>query len=136
MPEGIRSEETVVLDTMAGKLPFEVFTSNTSSWRFVAAYSEKIPSSQLQDSQKLLTSVRDGIVQETEFKLTSDRALSWNDYPGRELSMENGAETIAFRVYLIGETVYVLAAGHKGTQGFSEDAVSFFDSFRLVQSPR
>jgi hypothetical protein len=49
--------------------------------------------------------------------------------------MENGAETIAFRVYLIGEKVYVLAAGQKESQGISQEAVSFFDSFRLLNPP-
>ena len=133
MPEGVRSEETVVLDTIAGKLPFEVFTSNLPSWRFVAAYSEDLKLSKLADSQAILVSVRDGIVQETKFKLTGDRDISWNNYSGKELTMQDGTETIAFRVYLIGKKVYVLAAGQKNAAGLSEDAVSFFDSLRMLK---
>ena len=133
MPEGVRSEETVVLDTIAGKLSFEVLTSNLPSWRFVAAYSGDLASPSLPASQTLLASIRDGIVQETKFKLTEDQDISWNNYSGKKLSMQDGDETIAFRVYLIGTKVYVLAAAQKNTTVVSEDAVNFFDSFRILK---
>ena len=133
MPEGIRSEETVILDTIAGKLPFEVFTSHPPSWRFVAAYSENLDPAQLKDSQAILASVRDGIVAETKFDLMSDRSISLGQYPGKQLSMQDTDEIITFRVYLIGQRVYVLAAGQKDAKEVSEDVVNFFDSFRLLQ---
>lgn len=133
MPEGVRSQETVVLDTIVGQLSFEVLTSNLPSWRFVAAYSGDLASSSLPASQALLASIRDGIVQETKFKLISERDISENNYSGKELTMQDGNETIAFRVYLIGTRVYVLAAGQKNANGVSEDAVSFFDSFRMLK---
>lgn len=133
MPEGISSKETVILETVIGQLNFEVFTSNPPSWRFVAAYAQELTQEQLQDPQALLTAVRDGIIQKTAFKLTGDRNIPDNQYPGKELSMQDGDESITFRVYLIGGRVYVLAAGQKNAQGISSEVVSFFDSFRLLK---
>lgn len=133
MPQGIQSEETVVLDTVAGKLSFEVFATHPSSWRFVAAYSEDLDPAKLGNPQAFLASVRDGIVTETEFELKGDRSISLGKYPGKQLRMQDAGETITFRVYLIEQRVYVLAASQKNAEDLSEEVVSFFDSFRLLQ---
>lgn len=133
MPQAIvQSQENVTLDLPTGKLAFEVFSTQPKSYRFVAAYSDPLTPEQLANPSTLLASVREGIIAKTNFTPQSDRSLTGEQYPGLELTMKNNAEIIGFRVYLIGQRVYVLAAGQKNTDTLSADATSFFDSFRLL----
>ncbi|MGH8000812.1 MAG: hypothetical protein ACREPR_15630 [Brasilonema sp.] len=134
MPEGTQSQESVALETIAGELNFEVFATHPQSSRFIAAYSNPIDASQLSKPDAILDSVRDGIIAAKNFKLINDRSITLEQYPGRQLSMENSSgEAINFRVYLINQRVYVLAASQKNMEGPSQDVVNFFDSFRLLQ---
>jgi hypothetical protein len=133
MPEGMQSEETVVLDTTAGEMAFKAFATHPKTYRFLAAYSDKINASAIQNPETFLASVRDSIVAKTNFQLTSDRAISWKQYSGKQLSLQGEEETITYRVYLIGQRVYLLAVGQKNTEKVSQEAINFFDSFRLLE---
>lgn len=134
MPQGIvQSQESVTLDLPEGKLAFEVFSTQPKSYRFVAAYSDPLTPDQLVNPSTLLASVREGIITRTNFTPISDRSLTGEQYPGLELIMKDGSEIIGFRLYLIEQRVYVLAAGQKNTDTLSTDANSFFESFRLLK---
>lgn len=132
MPEGIQSQEKVVLDTPEGPISFAVFATHPQTLRFIAAYSEPLAPAQLEASQTLLSAVRDGIIARTNFKPAGEREISFQQHPGRALSLEGGQETIAFRIYAIDRRVYVLAASERATGGPAPDVASFFDSFRLL----
>jgi hypothetical protein len=80
-----------------------------------------------------VTAVRDGIFARTKFELIGDRTVSQQGYTGRELTVCDGSEILAFQIYAIGQRVYVLAAGQKQVQTLSEAAINFFNSFRLLQ---
>ncbi|HAC65941.1 MAG TPA: hypothetical protein DCF68_21015 [Cyanothece sp. UBA12306] len=133
MPEGIKSQETIVLNLAGNKLPFEVFATQPQNYRFVSAYSVTLKPDQLANSTQLLSLVRDGIVTETNFTLVSDKPTTWQGYSGLELTMTDQDELIGFRVYVINDRVYVLAAGQKNISSLSEEIASFFDSFRLLE---
>jgi hypothetical protein len=75
----------------------------------------------------------DGIIAQTNFKLNSDRAITWQQYSGKQLSLQGEDETITYRVYLIGQRIYLLAVGQKNTAEVSSEAVNFFDSFQLLE---
>lgn len=133
IPEGTQSQEMVSIDTVAGNLSFEVFASHPPKSRFVAAYSDKIDESNLTNPQGLLDSVQQGIIAHTQFTLVSEQATSFDQYLGKELLMRDDDEIIAFRLALINQRVYVLAANQKETDTLSEDVTNFFDSFRLLK---
>jgi hypothetical protein len=133
MPEAIQSQESLALDTRVGTLNFEVFATHPQKFRFVAAYSDNLNPTQLSDPDALLGAVRDGIVAKTQFQLTGDRSISFAQYPGKQLSMQNGDEAITFQVFLVNQRVYVLAADQKEIEGLSTDVANFFNSFRLLQ---
>ncbi len=133
MPEGTRSEETVTIKTDAGNIDFEVVGAHPKSLRFIAAYSEENQDlSKLGNSEAILSSIRDGIIAETNFKLLQESPLNFESYNGTALKMKNEQEIINFRIYLINQKVYVLAAGSKNGD-YEKDITSFFDSFRLLQ---
>ncbi len=133
MPEGIKSQETIVLNLGRNQLSFEVFATQPQTYRFVAAYSDSLNPSQLDNPTQLLSLVRDGLVAETNFTLVSDRPTTWEQYSGLELTMTDKDELIGFRVYLIDNRVYILAAGQKNIDTLSQEIMSFFDSFRLLE---
>ena len=131
MPQGLQSFETIILDLVTSHLSFEVFATQPQNYRFVVAYSEVLKASQISNQNQLLLEVRDGIIKETNFVLLTDKEITWEKYLGKELNMKNEDEFISFRVYLINERVYILAAGQKNVKEDSENTISFFDSFRF-----
>ncbi|MCU0536748.1 MAG: hypothetical protein MUD14_22905 [Hydrococcus sp. Prado102] len=131
MPQGMQSEETVMLDTTVGEVEFKVFATHPKPYRFLAAYSNQLDRAQNQET--LLDSIRDGIIAKTNFKLNSDRAITWGQYSGKQLNLQGEDETITYRVYLIGQRIYLLAVGQKNTEEVSSEAVNFFDSFQLLE---
>jgi hypothetical protein len=133
MPEGMQSEETVMLDTNAGEIAFKVFATHPKPYRFLAAYSNSLDPDRVQNPETLLNSIRDGIIAETNFKLKSDRAITWQQYSGKQLNLQGEDETITYKVYLIEQRIYLLAVGQKNTEEISSEAVNFFDSFRLLE---
>ena len=133
MPQGAHSEETVTIKTDAGNIDFEVFGTHPKSLRFIAAYSQDNQElSKLGNSEEILSSIRDGIITETNFQLVRQRPQNFESYKGTALKMKNDREIINFRIYLINKKVYVLAAGSKNGN-YEGDMTSFFESFRLLQ---
>jgi hypothetical protein len=131
MPQGIQSNETVSLETKAGDLDFEVFTTNPKSMRFIVAFSKDQNLSQLGNDQEILQAIKNGIIQKTNFQLKQEKSNTFDSIPGLLLEMQNDQETISFQIYLVNQKVYVLAVGNKAG-GYEEEIASFFDSFRLL----
>jgi hypothetical protein len=132
MPQGIQSQETVKLNLGTSELSFEVFATQPQIYRFVAAYSEPLHPTQLADTNQLLLSIKNGIIQHTKFTLLTENNITWQQYSGKELTMKQNNELISFHLYLINQRIYILAAGQKNTETISTNILSFFDSFRLL----
>ncbi|MDJ0843491.1 hypothetical protein [Crocosphaera sp.] len=133
MPQGIQSSETVIISLGENNLSFEVVATHPQNYRFVAAYSDNLNPEQLYDSEQLLNQVKEGIIKETNFTLLKDESLTWQQYRGKKLTMQDEDELISFRVYLISSKVYVLAARQNhNNQNTSKNIVSFFESFRVL----
>ncbi len=133
IPQGLQSSETVIIGLGDSNLSFEVLASHPQNYRFVAAYSDSLNPSQNANPEQLLEQVKEGIIKETNFTLLTDENITWQNYQGKKLTMKDEDELISFRVYLINNKVYVLAAGQNyNNQNTSENIISFFDSFRLL----
>lgn len=132
MPQGALTEETKVLETDAGEIAFQVLATNSQSSRFIVAYSDELTPERTENPEAILARVRDGIIEKTAFELIDDRAISLDEHPGKELRMRNSGETIAFRIYAIGQRLYVLGASQQNQGELSQTAIAFFNSFRLL----
>lgn len=131
IPCGVMTDETKVLETDAGDLKFEVLATNPQSSRFVIAYSQELTSAQLDNREEILVRLRDRIVENTNFKLINESSIFFDDYPGKQLHLQNSGETIIFKVYLIDRRIYLLGASQsEGDE--SKQAIAFFDSFKLL----
>lgn len=132
MPQGIQSLETIILELNSDNLAFEVFATQPKTYRFVAAYSEELKASQLAKPAQLLQEIKEGIIRKTSFTLLTDKEITWQQYPGKALIMKDQDELISFRLYLINQRIYILAAGqNQNHENVSKNILSFFDSFRL-----
>lgn len=133
IPQGIQSSEEVSINLENTNLSFEVLASHPQNHRFVAAYSNGLNPSQTTNKEQLLAQVQQGIINKTNFTLITDKNITFKTYMGKELIMRNEDELISFRVYLINNRIYVLAAASLNqTEVNSEIIDVFFDSFRLL----
>ena len=131
MPAGTMTEETEIIETEKGKIKFKVFATHPASARFVVAYSDILNSQQLANKQNILPNFQRRIVDVTGFELSSDRSYNLGDIPGREFILKNDAETITFRIYLVGQRLHLIGASEtvKNNQ-IAGAVVTFLDSFK------
>lgn len=132
IPQGTISEESKIIETDQEKIEFNIVASHPSSSRFVAAYSEELDTQNL-DSASLLEKTRDRIIENNAgFTTNTDVDLTFDDYSGKEFTLESKEEIITFRLLLIEQRLYVLAVNqNKGTVS-AESVAIFFDSFELI----
>ena len=134
MPQGAMTEETEAIDTADGELTFDVLASHVASTRFLAAYSPLSAAQKRSAPEMLLEQVRDGIVNRTNFQLVGDRPIDLEGrYPGREFLLQGDSEQLAFRVYVVGSQMIVLAGGQPTIQEGSEAVETFLNSLQLLQ---
>ena len=130
MPEGIQSQEIVTLTTPLGAIMFDVFATHPANSRFIAAYSEQ--SFPTTDNQSLLKTIRDGIINKTQFQVIQENAIAVQGNQGIQFTLNGNNELITFQVMVINQKVYVLAAGQNNVESVSQDVTNFFNSFRLL----
>ncbi len=132
MPAGTMTEETEIIETEKGKIQFKVFATHPASARFVVAYSDILNSQQLANKQNILPNFQKKIVDVTGFELSSDRSYNLGDIPGREFVLKNDAETITFRIYLVGQRLHLIGASETAKNNQIAGAVvTFLESFKL-----
>lgn len=134
MPLGNVTESTEILETTAGTIELKVFATNPQLSRFIVAYSDPLHRSQLENPETIFDRVRKLMSgKNTEFELLSDRPLELDNYPvnGRELSLKNSHETIAFRIYLLHKRLYILASTRPNAD-LHNKSFTFFNSFQLT----
>jgi hypothetical protein len=132
-PLGVLSQEVKTLSTPQGTLNFQVLGVHSGTSRFVAAYSQSLTPSELQEPDILLTRVGDAIKKDSPFQIKRDRAFALNGYPWRELTLNQGNETIILRLSLINQRLYVLGVSQSGGVSLSTAATTFFNSFHLLK---
>jgi hypothetical protein len=133
-PRGTITAETKTLETEVGTIEFQVLATNPQSSRFVVAYSEEeLTAAQLENPETILAGLRERIVNNTAFELIDEQPITYDEYPGRQLRLQDSEETITFRVYLIDERLYILGASQPEPGELSQAASAFFNSFESLE---
>lgn len=132
-PLGVLSQEIKTLSTPQEIFNFQVLAIQSGASRFVAAFTQSLTPSQLQQPDVLLTRVAEAMKKDTHFEVKRDTAFSLNGYPGRELTLNQGNETIILRLSLINQRLYVLGVSQSGSVTLSSTAIAFFNSFHLLK---
>jgi|GEM_PF-761907 len=133
MPVGELERRRERLATGAGTLNFEALLAEAEKPSFAVAYTKILDAAWVKDPYALLDQVRDAIVEDTQSQLRRDRTISFGDNPGQELILEKDDEVLTLRMYAIQERLYILGVLQSSTDDFSQAAIAFFDSFRLLQ---
>lgn len=135
MPPGILSQETVVLETELGSLSFRTLASNAEDHRYVAAYAHSLTQKQLNNPQKLLEAIQQKVAPVKEFKLKEERAITIDQFPGKELTFENASEVITMRVYLVQDKIYALGVRSPKANPLPRQTRAFLNAFELLEKP-
>ena len=132
MPPGILSQERVNLETSLGVVSFQALASNAEDRRFVVAYAASLNKAQLKFPGILLEAIRDEVAPAEEFNLVEEREIMINNYPGRELTLDNAKEIIKLRAYLVNDKVFVLGVHVPRSDPMPQQTRGFFNAFELL----
>jgi hypothetical protein len=132
IPQGIQSEETIMVNTDKGDLEFKVLAIQPESWRFIAGYSQEKDLTPFGDEPAILELIKNRIIARTNFELIDEQPIKYQSYSGQSLTLKKDQEVIYFQVYVINQRIYVLGVNQKASGG-EENITSFFNSFRLLQ---
>ena len=132
IPQGTISEESKIVETSQGEIEFKIIASHPPSSRFVAAYSQELDT-QNSDPASLLEKTRDRIIENNAgFVTNTDVDLTFDNYSGKEFTLESEQERITFRLLLIEQRLYVLAVNQNKGMVSAESVAIFFNSFELI----
>ncbi len=134
MPPGILTQEEILLETTLGDITFRSLASHGENTDYIVAYAQGLTDKQIQNTDVLLESIENKITPDNKFRLTSKRAIVLDKKLGQELAFEGEDESITFRIYFAGNSLYALGVRHpksitdtRGIRAFL-NALEFLDS--------
>ncbi|MEM9537696.1 MAG: hypothetical protein AAGA40_18740 [Cyanobacteria bacterium P01_E01_bin.45] len=130
VPMGVLTEELETVVTAEGDLEFDVFAVHSSTSRFVVAYANRGDEQAEQD--ELLDTLRVAVIEATEFEVGVEAETELEGQPGRELQLFDDEESIAVRLILTDDRIYVVGIRQLRSIESAELATTFLDSFNLL----
>ncbi len=132
MPPGTLKQGSTVLNTSVGTLDFRTLSSNSATGLYVAAYAAQPSTLQLRNPLLLLDAMRERVAPSSQFTLESERNLTLNGNPGRELIYTSKTEQVAFRAYLINQQIYAWGVRYPIGASNSRSVTAFLNSFSML----
>ena len=93
------------------------------------------PPTQPKDIKRVLDFARDVVLTVTSGKLLSDKDISVEGYPGREVRIEKDKKVWTLHAYVVKGRMYQLMTTEPKAKEQSPDTAKFFDSFKLLAPP-
>lgn len=134
MPSSAKAEKRVV-KTATGQLDVHMLVAEGRDEALYAVSYSDFPEAEVKRNTvaKRLDNARDGAVSSARGKLRSEKSITLDNHPGREIVVEkDGAVVAKMRIYVINNRLYQVMALCNGA-GSSKDAGIFMDSFRLTK---
>lgn len=134
---GTPNKQSQSINTAVGPVTINMYTVETKGEAFIVAYSDYPEAAASQaDPQQLLNNARDGAVRNVNGKITSERSVTLNGKPGKEIigdgSLASQEGTFVARIYWVSPRIYqALYVRPKGSAA-SENGNKFLDSFQLT----
>ena len=133
MPPGAITQEVEVVEAPKGDINFDIIASHPSSSRYVIAYSEEVSPERVKNAQEVLDWSRDYIIDNRVGLLKiADDDINFEKYPGKQFQLQNKDETIVYRLLLVEQRLYVLAASQQNDAISAKSIDIFFASFKLL----
>ncbi|MCK4576533.1 hypothetical protein KAU34_09015 [candidate division WOR-3 bacterium] len=133
---GKPSKQTVKTNSVIGPIDFHILTFEKEDVVYLVGYSDypnTFVQSNTQDS--LLNIACYGAVLNLKGNLVSKRVISINEYPGREMTIEQADGEIIYltRLFLVGGRLYQVTILTLKRKEISNDDKKFLDSFKLIE---
>jgi hypothetical protein len=124
------------VDSSLGKLTLYLYTTSNSSGYFLASYGDyPVAPKDANQAESVLDGVRDGIQTGSKSEIVSEKKISLDSYPGREITTRktDQGEVVVFkwRIYLVGRRLYENAVGTLQKDSESPEIMKFLTSFDL-----
>ncbi len=133
MPSGAITQEVETVEFPKGNVNFDIIATHPPSSRFVIAYSEEVTKETFANAQEVLQRALDYIIDnEVGFSKIADNDITFENYPGKDFKLQNKDETIAFRLLLVRQRLYVLGVSQQNDAISTKSIDTFFDSFGLI----
>jgi hypothetical protein len=134
---GTPSKNDDTIPSAAGPLPLRMYTLSKGFEGYITGYSEYpdiiFTSTEPED---LLDGAQEGAISNIKGEVTSQRAITLNGHPGREIVGTSPDQNIGFtaRVFLAKPRMYMLIyTQYDKSKPISEDGKRFLDSFKLTE---
>lgn len=130
-------ETTETIETEMGTLDEHTLTVVYGDITYVVNYDDYPQSLMNANHYAMLNAIRDGAVESVDGKLLSERAISINGYPGREIKVKisSSPETaiMQVRIYIVRNRLYYIYTMAPEARASSPDIKKFQSSFKLLR---
>jgi hypothetical protein len=130
-------ETAETTETEIGTLDEHTFTVIHGDIAYIVNYGDYPQSLMNADHHAMLNALRDGAVESVGGRLLSERAISINGYPGREVKVKisSSSETVIMqvRIYVVRNRLYYIYTMAPEARASSPDIKKFLDSFKLLR---
>ncbi|GBF81935.1 hypothetical protein [Aphanothece sacrum] len=134
IPPGILIQEKIELETPVGLVNFRTLASSRENRRYMAAYADALTEEQIKNSQVLFKTIKGKVTSDDKFKLTQERSVSLDKYPGQEFTLKTKTETIVMRIYLVNNRVYALGVRYANSEPQPRETRAFLNALQLLNT--
>lgn len=126
-------QQSTTIETPAGSIKLIVYLCRTSDRAYLAGYSDYPLADMKGKVEPFLDGAREGALKSGNNRLISERSISLDGRPGRELHMEapNGLR-LRVRMILAGNRLYQVGVVSPKIDAESPETGKYLDSFRLI----
>ncbi len=126
---------TQIVESPAGKIRMQIYLSIHGATGYMAAYGDSPTAIDSPDYAKTaLTAIRDKIAAQANAQIISDKEITYEQYPGREIKFQSPTVTVLGRTYFINNRIYqmqILVPTGLGDPDFYSQ--QYFDSFKVLK---
>ena len=126
------TERSLPQGTETGQTPSPVYELTSGSLKYVITYKDHPFDVEGAQRDKLLEMGAEAGIIRAGGKVVSNKPISLDEYPGREVKGEMGGFLNQSRVYLVKQRLYLLIVWLPADKAGSENAAKFFESFKIV----
>ena len=124
------TERSLPQSTEPGQISSPLYELASEGLNYVITYKDH-PFSEDSQTDEFLKRAADAGITGAGGKVTSNKPISLDGYPGREVKGDNAGFLYQSRVYLVKQRLYLLIVWLPADQTSSENAAKFFESFKL-----
>ena len=132
---GTPQARTQIVESLLGKIPMQVHISIAGVTGYTIAYGDMPTNIDSPDyAQTALAGARDRIAAMANAKIVSDKEITYEQFPGREVKFQTPTVTAINRTYYVNNRLYQIQVIVPAAMGDPSDySQRFFESFKVLK---